>query len=104
VHARQCTKVNPAEVAGLPGGGVLAGIGAAITTGGVGRGDSIAVIGCGDVGAAAIAGAKLAEATTITAIDTDDREAGVGKGDWGATDTINAAPTDVVEAVQAPRT
>src|SRR4051794_6082200 len=73
VAAGQCTKVNPAvtpQVAGLLGCGVMAGIGAAINTGGVGRGDSIAVIGCGGVGDAAIAGATLAGATTIIAVDT----------------------------------
>src|SRR5690348_9105390 len=77
VAAGQCTKVNPAvtpQVAGLLGCGVMAGIGAAINTGGVGRGDSIAVIGCGGVGDAAIAGATLAGATTIIAVDTDDRK------------------------------
>ena len=65
VAAGQCTKVDPqapASVAGLLGCGVMAGIGAAINTGGVGRGDSIAVIGCGGVGSAAIAGARLAGA------------------------------------------
>ena len=62
VAAGQCTKVDPqapATVAGLLGCGVMAGIGAAINTGGVGRGDSIAVIGCGGVGSAAVAGARL---------------------------------------------
>ena len=83
VHAGQCTKVDPAatpEVAGLLGCGVMAGIGAAINTGGVGRGDSIAVIGCGGVGDAAIAGARLAGASTIIAIDIDDRKLAVGQG------------------------
>src|SRR3954466_7608906 len=68
VAAGQCTKVDPAApaaVAGLLGCGVMAGIGAAINTGGVGRGDSIAVIGCGGVGMAAVAGARLAGASTI---------------------------------------
>src|SRR5882724_3164174 len=72
VAAGQCTKVNPAarpEVAGLLGCGVMAGLGAAMNTGGIGRGDSIAVIGCGGVGNAAIAGARLAGATTIIAVD-----------------------------------
>jgi S-(hydroxymethyl)mycothiol dehydrogenase len=103
VHAGQCTTVNPAvkpEVAGLLGCGVMAGLGAAINTGGVGRGDSIAVIGCGGVGNAAIAGAHLAGATTIIAIDVDDR-----KLDWarqfGATHTINSRQQNPVEAVQA---
>ena len=103
VHAGQCTKVDPAakpEVAGLLGCGVMAGIGAAINTGGVGRGDSIAVIGCGGVGDAAIAGANLAGASTIIAIDTDPRKLEWAKG-FGATHTINAREQDVVEAVQA---
>src|ERR671911_784693 len=92
VHAGQCTKVNPAakpEVAGLLGCGVMAGIGAAINTGKVGRGDSIAVIGCGGVGNAAIAGASLAGATTIIAVDVDERKLAWAKG-FGATHTINS--------------
>src|ERR1700710_2311383 len=87
VHAGQCTKVNPAvkpEAAGLLGCGVMAGIGAAINTGKVRRGDSIAVIGCGGVGAAAVAGARLAGAGTIIAIDVDERKLAVARG-LGAT-------------------
>jgi S-(hydroxymethyl)mycothiol dehydrogenase len=103
VHAGQCTKVNPAvtpEVAGLLGCGVMAGLGAAINTGRVGRGDSIAVIGCGGVGNAAIAGARLAGATTIIAVDVDDRKLQWAK-EFGATHTINSRQTDPVEGVQA---
>jgi S-(hydroxymethyl)mycothiol dehydrogenase len=102
VAAGQCTKVNPAvtpQVAGLLGCGVMAGIGAAINTGGVGRGDSIAVIGCGGVGDAAIAGATLAGATTIIAVDTDDRKLEWARG-FGATHTVNARSTDAVEAIK----
>jgi S-(hydroxymethyl)mycothiol dehydrogenase len=102
VHAGQCTKVDPAArpaAVGLLGCGVMAGIGAAINTGGVGRGDSIAVIGCGGVGDGAIVGARLAGATTIIAIDTDDQKLGWAKR-FGATHTINARGTDVVAAVQ----
>ncbi len=102
VHSGQCTKVNPAvaaEVAGLLGCGVMAGFGAALNTGGVTRGDSVAVIGCGGVGDAAIAGAVLAGATTIIGIDVDP-----GKLRWatefGATHTINARESDVVEMVR----
>src|SRR6195952_4985224 len=61
VAAGQCTKVDPAApatVAGLLGCGVMAGLGAAINTGAVTRGDSVAVIGCGGVGDAAIAGSR----------------------------------------------
>src|SRR6476620_6545306 len=87
VAAGQCTKVDPrasATVAGLLGCGVMAGLGAAINTGGVGRGDSIAVIGCGGVGMAAIAGARLAGAGTIIAVDIDERKLALAR-EFGAT-------------------
>src|ERR1700750_3448432 len=103
VAAGQCTKVDPAipaATAGLLGCGVMAGIGAAINTGGVTRGDSVAVIGCGGVGDGAIAGAALAGATTIIAVDTDDQKLEWARG-FGATHTINAKGTDVVAAVQS---
>ncbi|MGD9986232.1 S-(hydroxymethyl)mycothiol dehydrogenase [Pseudonocardia sp.] len=103
VATGQCTKVNPAvrpQVAGLLGCGVMAGIGAAINTGGIGRGDSIAVIGCGGVGDAAIAGATLAGASTIIAVDTDDRKLEWARG-FGATHTVNARSQDPVEAIRA---
>ncbi|MCW2864124.1 MAG: S-(hydroxymethyl)mycothiol dehydrogenase [Actinoallomurus sp.] len=103
VHAGQCTKVNPAAspaAAGLLGCGVMAGIGAAINTGGVTRGDSVAVIGCGGVGDAAIAGAALAGAAKIIAVDIDDRKLQWARG-FGATDTVNSRESDPVEAIRA---
>ena len=103
VHAGQCTKVDPAvspAVAGLLGCGVMAGIGAAINTGGVSRGDSVAVIGCGGVGCAAIAGARLAGAARIIAVDIDDRKLARATA-LGATDVINSASADPVEAIRA---
>src|SRR6478672_11020901 len=103
VHAGQCTKVDPSvkpEVAGLLGCGVMAGLGAAINTGGVTRGDSVAVIGCGGVGCAAIAGANLAGASTIIAVDVDDRKLATAK-ELGATHTVNSTTTDAVEAIRA---
>ena len=102
VAAGQCTKVDPAaapEVAGLLGCGVMAGLGAAINTGGVTRGDSVAVIGCGGVGDAAIAGARLAGARTIIAVDIDDRKLELAK-QFGATHTVNSRTTDPVEAIR----
>ncbi|MEU7877279.1 S-(hydroxymethyl)mycothiol dehydrogenase [Microbispora bryophytorum] len=102
VAAGQCTKVNPAAkpaVAGLLGCGVMAGLGAAINTGGVTRGDTVAVIGCGGVGNAAIAGAHLAGARTIVAVDVDDRKLEWARG-FGATHTVNSRETDPVEAVR----
>jgi len=103
VAAGQCTKVDPKappQVAGLLGCGVMAGLGAALNTGGVGRGDTVAVIGCGGVGDAAIAGARLAGASTIVAVDVDDRKLGWAK-EFGATHTVNSAHTDPVEAIRS---
>ncbi|WP_040863573.1 S-(hydroxymethyl)mycothiol dehydrogenase [Nocardia niigatensis] len=102
VHAGQCTKVDPSvspAAAGLLGCGVMAGLGAAINTGNVSRGDSVAVIGCGGVGNAAIAGAKLAGATTVIAVDIDERKLEWATG-FGATHTVNAAKEDAVQRVQ----
>ncbi|WP_436735823.1 S-(hydroxymethyl)mycothiol dehydrogenase [Streptomyces sp. BBFR102] len=102
VAAGQCTKVDPAAspaAAGLLGCGVMAGIGAAINTGGVGRGDSVAVIGCGGVGDAAVAGARLAGARRIIAVDIDDRKLEKARS-VGATHTVNSRESDPVEAIR----
>jgi S-(hydroxymethyl)mycothiol dehydrogenase len=102
VHAGQCTKVDPSAdpaVVALIGCGVMAGFGAAVNTGAVSRGDSVAVIGCGGVGNAAIAGARLAGATKIIAVDRDARKL-TWAAELGATHAINASETDVVAAVQ----
>lgn len=102
VAAGQCTKVDPAAspaAAGLLGCGVMAGIGAAINTGNVGRGDSVAVIGCGGVGDAAVAGARLAGARRIIAVDIDDRKLEKARS-VGATHTVNSREADPVEAIR----
>jgi len=102
VHAGQCTKVDPAAspaVAGLLGCGVMAGLGAALNTGNVGRGDSVAVIGCGGVGGAAVMGARLAGAARIIAVDVDDRKLETARK-LGATHTVNSRGADAVEAVR----
>src|SRR5205085_4979908 len=102
VAARQCTKVDraaPATSAGLLGCGVMAGLGAAMNTGNVGRGDSVAVIGCGGVGNAAIAGARLAGARTIIAVDVDERKSEWARG-LGRTHTANGSSEDVVAALR----
>jgi S-(hydroxymethyl)mycothiol dehydrogenase len=102
VASGQCTKVDPAvepATAGLLGCGVMAGIGAAINTGGVTRGDSVAVIGCGGVGDGAILGSSLAGARTIIAVDVDDRKLEWARG-FGATDVINSRDTDPVARIR----
>ncbi|OBF34919.1 S-(hydroxymethyl)mycothiol dehydrogenase [Mycobacterium sp. ACS1612] len=102
VHEGQCTKVDPnadPAVVGLLGCGVMAGLGAAVNTGNVSRGDSVAVIGCGGVGDAAIAGARLAGASPIIAIDRDPKKLQMAI-ELGATHTVDASKVDAVEAVQ----
>jgi S-(hydroxymethyl)mycothiol dehydrogenase len=103
VSAGQCTPVNPKAspaVAGLLGCGVMAGLGAAMLTGEVQRGYSVAVFGCGGVGNAAIAGARLAGATTIIGVDLDDRKLEWAR-QFGATHTVNASTTEPIAAIQA---
>ncbi|MGQ4266819.1 S-(hydroxymethyl)mycothiol dehydrogenase [Nocardiopsis changdeensis] len=102
VAAGQCTKVDPQAspaAVGLLGCGVMAGIGAAVNTGGVTRGDSVAVIGCGGVGNAAIAGASLVGAHRIIAVDVEERKLRWARG-FGAHHTVNAAETDPVQAIR----
>ncbi|MBH0780216.1 S-(hydroxymethyl)mycothiol dehydrogenase [Nocardia bovistercoris] len=102
VAAGQCTKVDPAappQVAGLLGCGVMAGLGAALNTGHVSRGDTVAVIGCGGVGAAAVLGASLAGASKVVAVDVDERKL-VWAKEFGATDTVLASSVDVIETVK----
>ena len=102
VAAGQATKVDSRakpEVAGLIGCGVMAGLGAAINTGEVTRGDSVAVFGCGGVGDAAIAGSNLAGAHTIIAVDIDERKLEMAK-EFGATHTIDSSKEDPIEAIR----
>jgi S-(hydroxymethyl)mycothiol dehydrogenase len=101
VHEGQCTRVDPEAdpaVAGLLGCGVMAGLGAAINTGAVTRDDTVAVIGCGGVGDAAIAGAALVGARRIIAVDTDDAKLRWAR-EFGATHAVNARDLDVVETI-----
>ncbi len=102
VAAGQAVKVDPSarpEAAGLIGCGVMAGYGAAVHTGAVGSGDTVAVIGCGGVGNAAIAGASIAGARRVIAIDIDERKLD-GATRFGATHTVNSRGTDAIEAVR----
>jgi len=92
-------RVRP-ETAGLLGCGVMAGLGAALNTGGVGRGDTVAVFGCGGVGDAAIAGAVMAGARRVIAVDVEERKLAWAR-EFGATDTVNARETDPVEAIKS---
>jgi S-(hydroxymethyl)mycothiol dehydrogenase len=103
VASGQCTKVDERvkpEVAGLLGCGVMAGLGAALNTAVVRRGETVAVIGCGGVGDAAILGASVAGARTVIAVDVDDRKLEWARG-FGATHTVNSTSHDPVEAIRS---
>ena len=103
VAAGQAVKVDPAAnpaAAGLIGCGVMAGFGCVVNTAGAGRGDTVAVFGCGGVGDAAIAGARLSGARKIIAVDLDTRKLEWAR-DFGATDVVNAREQDPVEAIKA---
>jgi S-(hydroxymethyl)mycothiol dehydrogenase len=103
VAASQCVPVDRRarpEAAGLIGCGVMAGFGAAVNTGRVSRGDAVAVIGCGGVGNAAVAGAALAGARLVIAVDVDPRKLPLAKG-FGATHVLDASATDPVEAIRS---
>jgi S-(hydroxymethyl)mycothiol dehydrogenase len=102
VASGQCTKVDPSarpEVAGLLGCGVMAGLGAALNTAPVSRGDSVAVIGCGGVGDAAVLGASLAGAVRVIAVDVDDRKLEWAR-QFGATDLVNSRASDPVDRIR----
>ena len=77
----------------------MAGLGAAMNTGQVSRGDSVAVFGCGGVGDAAIEGSRLAGAHTIIAVDIDPTKLEWAK-EFGATHTIDSSKVDPVEAIR----
>ncbi len=103
VAAGQCTKVNPSarpEAVGLLGCGVMAGLGSAMFTGDVGPGDSVAVFGCGGVGCAAVAGAVLAGASTVIAVDLNPSKLELAR-QFGATHLVDSSREDAVEAVRA---
>ncbi|MBV7302098.1 MULTISPECIES: S-(hydroxymethyl)mycothiol dehydrogenase [Corynebacterium] len=105
VHEKQCTKVNPAEdpaAAGLLGCGVMAGLGAAVNTADIARGESVAVFGCGGVGMAAIAGAVVNQARTVIAVDVDQRKLDAAT-DFGATHTINSSELSEEQVIERVR-
>ncbi|MFJ9565076.1 S-(hydroxymethyl)mycothiol dehydrogenase [Streptomyces fuscichromogenes] len=102
VAAGQCTKVDPSArpaAVGLLGCGVMAGIGAAINTGAVSRGRSVAVIGCGGVGVAAVAGSVLVGAGPVIAVDIDADKLETAKN-MGATHTVDSSQVDAVEEIK----
>ena len=106
VHEKQCTKVDPKAdpaAAGLLGCGIMAGLGAAVNTGDVQRGESVVVFGLGGVGLAAVAGAALAGATTVIAVDVDERKCDAATETFGATHAICAKDMSEDEVIERVR-
>lgn len=102
VHENTVIKVPdaiPFDRAALLGCGVVTGAGAAINTARIRPGDTVAVIGAGGVGLNVIQGAKLAGATRIIAIDLQPAKLELAEI-FGATDVINGAEGDALEAVK----
>jgi Zn-dependent alcohol dehydrogenase len=90
----------PLWQAALLGCGVVSGIGAVNNAAHVGIGESVCVIGCGGVGLQVIAGARLAGAATIVAIDRDAGKLGLARR-RGATDVLDATAVNVTAEVLA---
>jgi S-(hydroxymethyl)mycothiol dehydrogenase len=102
VHAKQAIPIAadlPSPQMSLIGCGVMTGVGAALYSAGVRPGTSAAVFGCGGVGDSVIQGARLAGATTIIAVDLDDRKL-KWASEFGATHTINARNEDPVARIK----
>ena len=103
VHRRALVAIRPdmpLDRAALLGCGVLTGTGAVFRTAGVRPGTSVAVVGCGGVGMAAVQGARIAGATTVIAVDTEPRKLAWAT-ELGATHTVDPADGDPVEQVRA---
>ena len=79
----------------LVGCGVLTGVGAAVNTAEILKGDSVVILGCGGVGLNIIQGARLAGAERIIAVDTNPRKLELATF-FGATDLVNATQGDAV--------
>jgi len=101
IHENACVKIRkdmPLDRAALIGCSVMTGVGAVIHTSNVRPGETVAVIGCGGVGLAAVNGAAIAGAGRIIAIDMQGSKLNLAK-QFGATDVINAKDGDAVAKV-----
>ena len=102
VHENALVKIRkdmPLDRAALVGCGVMTGFGAAVNTAGIKFGETVAVIGCGGVGMAAVEGAHIAGAGRIIAVDTNPRKLQLA-AKLGATEVINPEDGDPVERIK----
>jgi len=101
VHEHAIVKIRedmPLDRAALIGCGVMTGVGAVFRTASVQAGETVAVVGCGGIGLAAVQGARIAGAGRIIAVDMVESKLEIAR-QMGATDTVNAADVDAVLAV-----
>lgn len=89
----------PLWQAALLGCAVVTGVGAVRNTARVRSGESVCVVGCGGVGLQVIAGARLAGATPIVAVDRDEEKLELALR-LGATHAVEAANGDAADAVR----
>jgi alcohol dehydrogenase len=102
VSRRSLVKIDkdlPFQEAALFGCAVLTGVGAVVNTGRVQAGESVAVIGLGGVGLAAVLGAIACGASQIIAVDVSDEKLALATS-MGATATVNARDPDAIEKVR----
>jgi S-(hydroxymethyl)glutathione dehydrogenase/alcohol dehydrogenase len=102
IHENACVSIRkdmPFDVAALIGCSVVTGYGAVAHTSGVRPGETVAVIGCGGIGLAAINAAAIAGAGRIIAIDMVGSKLNLAKH-FGATDVVNPKDGDPVKQVQ----
>ncbi len=102
IHENACVSVRkdmPLDRAALIGCSVITGYGAVAHTSGVRPGETVAVIGCGGIGLAAINAAAIAGASRIIAVDMVGSKLNLARH-FGATDTVNPADGDPVKQVQ----
>jgi len=90
----------PLDRASLIGCGVTTGLGAALNTVHIPAGASVAIIGCGGVGLAALQGARIVGAGKIIAVDAQAWKFDLAQK-LGATHCIDAKAGDPVAAVHA---
>ena len=101
VHEHALVKITPEmplDRAALIGCAVMTGYGAVVHTAKVEPGSTVAVMGCGGIGLAAVNAAQIAGAARIIAIDMDAGKLALAR-EFGATDTLDASLGDVAKRV-----
>ena len=101
IHEHACVAIRrdmPLDRAALIGCAVTTGIGSIIHSARVQPGETVAVLGCGGVGLAAVSGAAIAGAGRIIAVDRQSSKLALARH-FGATDLIDASSGDVAQQV-----